>query len=262
MILCIFFLVSLIASTIGAIAGIGGGVIIKPVMDAFQILPVSTISFLSGCTVLCMSLYSVGRAAIAGDNRLRARTAVPLGIGAAIGGVLGKELFKRLSAAFAQPDMVGSIQSACLLLVTLLTFFYTIFTDRVRTRSVRNPALGALIGLAMGVLSAFLGIGGGPINLMVLSYFFSMDIKTSAQNSLTVILLSQAASLVTTLATRTVPDFSPLMLGLMMLGGVLGGMFGRVLNKRMDAGRVRILYLGAMVVIMLLSLKNMVSYLL
>lgn len=262
MITCIFFLVSLIASTIGAIAGIGGGVIIKPVMDAFQILPVSTISFLSGCTVLSMSLYSVGRAVISGDNYLKAQTTVPLGLGAAIGGVLGKELFKHLSSMFAQPDMVGSIQSACLLLVTLLTFFYTIFTARVHTKNIRNPGLSALIGLVMGILSAFLGIGGGPINLMVLSYFFSMDIKTSAQNSLTVILLSQIASLGTTLVTRSVPAFSPIMLALMVLGGILGGIFGRILNKRMDARHVRILYLGAMVVIMLLSLKNIVSYLL
>lgn len=57
------FLVSFLASTAGAICGIGGGVIIKPVLDLFQMASVSTISFLSGCTVLSMSLYSVGRAA-------------------------------------------------------------------------------------------------------------------------------------------------------------------------------------------------------
>lgn len=261
MILFIFFLISLIASTIGAIAGIGGGVIIKPILDAFAILPVSTISFLSGCTVLSMSLYSVARACISGDNYLKTRTAVPLGIGAAIGGMAGKELFKRLSALFAQPDTIGSIQSACLLLVTLLTFFYTIYTAKIHTRNVSNPLLSALIGLVMGVLSAFLGIGGGPINLMVLSYFFSMNIKTSAQNSLTVILLSQIASLTTTLVTHSVPEFSPLLLGLMVVGGILGGIFGRMLNKRMDSRHVRMLYLAAMVVIILLSIKNMISYL-
>ena len=45
------FLVSFLASTAGAICGIGGGVIIKPVLDLFQMASVSTISFLSGCTV-------------------------------------------------------------------------------------------------------------------------------------------------------------------------------------------------------------------
>ena len=62
------FLVSFLASTAGAICGIGGGVIIKPVLDLFQMASVSTISFLSGCTVLSMSLYSVGRAAASRDS--------------------------------------------------------------------------------------------------------------------------------------------------------------------------------------------------
>ena len=48
----ILFIISLLASVVGAICGIGGGVIIKPLVDALNIMPVSEISFLSGCTVL------------------------------------------------------------------------------------------------------------------------------------------------------------------------------------------------------------------
>ena len=44
--------ICLAASTVGAICGIGGGVIIKPVLDAMQIMTVQQVSFLSGCTVL------------------------------------------------------------------------------------------------------------------------------------------------------------------------------------------------------------------
>ena len=51
----VLFVICLIASTTGAIAGFGGGVIIKPVLDLFGLLPVATVSFLSGCTVLSMS---------------------------------------------------------------------------------------------------------------------------------------------------------------------------------------------------------------
>ena len=50
------------ASVVGAICGIGGGVIIKPLLDAFGIAGVAEISFLSGCTVLSMSCYSVVKA--------------------------------------------------------------------------------------------------------------------------------------------------------------------------------------------------------
>ena len=64
----VFLGVSFLASIVGAICGIGGGVIIKPVLDAFGVLDVSAISFLSGCTVLAMSLYSVGRGKISGTS--------------------------------------------------------------------------------------------------------------------------------------------------------------------------------------------------
>ena len=61
----LFFVVSLLASVAGAICGIGGGVIIKPVLDMAHLADVSTISFLSGCTVLSMSCYSVGKSMLA-----------------------------------------------------------------------------------------------------------------------------------------------------------------------------------------------------
>ena len=44
----VFFLVALGASAVGAVCGIGGGVIIKPVLDLLHLETVSAISFLSG----------------------------------------------------------------------------------------------------------------------------------------------------------------------------------------------------------------------
>ena len=58
MLVLIFFIVSLFASSIGAVFGIGGGVIIKPILDSLNIMEVTKISFLSSCTVLSMSLYT------------------------------------------------------------------------------------------------------------------------------------------------------------------------------------------------------------
>ena len=103
------FLVSFLASTAGAICGIGGGVIIKPTLDLFQMASVSTISFLSGCTVLSMSLYSVGRGLLAHDSTVDFKTGTPLALGAAIGGVFGKQLFTAVKEAASNPNMVGGV---------------------------------------------------------------------------------------------------------------------------------------------------------
>lgn len=96
----LFFIVSFIASIAGAICGMGGGVIIKPVLDVFGWTSVSTISFLSSCTVLSMSCYSVGRSMLAKDSKVDLKIGTSLAIGAAMGGVLGKQLFTLIKEMF------------------------------------------------------------------------------------------------------------------------------------------------------------------
>ena len=164
----IFFLVSLLASVAGAICGIGGGVIIKPVLDLLHLETVSTISFLSGCTVLSMSCYSVGRSMLAGERRVELSTGTPLALGAAAGGLLGSQLFSAIKALFENPNTVGSVQAVCLAAVTAGTLVYTVNKSRVRTWKVKNKGACVLIGRGLGCISSLVGIGGGPINLVVL----------------------------------------------------------------------------------------------
>ena len=110
------------------------------------------------------------------------------------------------------------------------------------------------IGLVLGVMSSFLGIGGGPINLVVL--FFSMDTKTAAENSLYIILFSQIASLL----TRTVPEFSLGMLLLMAAGGICGGICGRSVNKKLESRRVDQLFIGFMIFMIFINLYNIYKF--
>lgn len=252
----IFLGVSFGASVVGAICGIGGGVLIKPILDAFGVLSVASISFLSGCTVLSMSCYSVLKARLSKESLVDLKTGTPLAIGAAIGGVTGKMMFQYLSDMFTNKDQVGAIQAVCLLMITLGTMIYTLKKDQIKTLHVQNPLVCIAIGLVLGICSSFLGIGGGPINLVVLFYFFSMDTKTAAQNSLYIILFSQITSLVNTLITHTVPEFEVGLLILMVGGGILGGAAGRIVNKRMDVNMVNKLFIGLMAVIMLICAYN------
>ena len=256
----IFLGVSFGASVVGAICGIGGGVLIKPILDAFGVLSGASISFLSGCTVLSMSCYSVLKARLSKESLVDLKTGTPLAIGAAIGGVTGKMMFQYLSDMFTNKDQVGAIQAVCLLMITLGTMIYTLKKDQIKTLHVQNPLVCIAIGLVLGICSSFLGIGGGPINLVVLFYFFSMDTKTAAQNSLYIILFSQITSLVNTLITHTVPEFEVGLLILMVGGGILGGAAGRIVNKRMDVNMVNKLFIGLMAVIMLICAYNIYQF--
>ena len=260
MLLFMFFVICFSASIIGAICGIGGGVIIKPVLDAFHIMDVAAISFLSGCTVLSMTAYSVAKSKISGESHIDQETGFPLAVGAALGGLAGKWMFSYISALSPDRNKVGAVQASCLLAVTLGTLVYTLYKAKVATKQVKNPVVCALIGLFLGSLSSFLGIGGGPINLVVLFYFFSMTTKVAAENSLYIILFSQAASLLSSVVTRSVPEFEPVMLAFMVIGGISGGIAGRALNKKISERTVDKLFIGLMVVIIFINIYNTFLY--
>lgn len=257
----LFFVIALSASTLGAISGIGGGVIIKPALDSFHVMPVTTISFLSGCTVLSMSMYSSIHSIVTKEHGLELKVTLPLGMGAVIGGAIGKTAFRRISTMSPNAELVGAVQSACMVVLIFLVILYTIFERGIQTQRVKNSVVIVLIGITMGIISSFLGIGGGPINLVVLSYFFSFEIKTCALNSLSIILLSQLSSLTTTLITGSVPSFQPIVLILMIAGGLLGGIIGRSIHKHMRSKTIHILYIATMLVIAFLSMRNLYSFL-
>jgi len=230
------------------------------VLDLFRLETVSTISFLSGCTVLSMSCYSVGKSLLAGEKRVSLTVGTPLAAGAAVGGLLGNQLFALTRQLAGTPDQAGAVQAACLALMTVGTLLYTLNKDRIATHRVQNFAACLMIGLALGCMSSFLGIGGGPINLVVLYYFFSMDTKTAAANSLYIILFSQLCSLFTTLWTRTVPDIRWSVLILMVAGGIGGGILGRKLNHRIEEKTVERLFIVLMSVIICISVFNAWRY--
>lgn len=255
----LFFVVSFLASIIGAICGIGGGVIIKPVLDLLQMGSVSSINFLSGCTVLSMSLYSVGKSFLNKDSKVDVVTGTPMAIGAAIGGVVGKQLFSAVRAMFADPEVAGGVQAVCLGIITIGTLIYTVCKARIRTHHMTSKCVCLIIGLLLGIMSSFLGIGGGPINLVVLYFLFSMDTKTAAANSLYIILFSQLASLITTLVTGSVPQFKWFALLLMMAGGIGGGIVGRMLNRKLDNRAVDKLFIALMAVIVAICIFNAYS---
>ena len=216
---------------------------------------------MSGCIVLSMTGYSIIKAQAARESVIEKRVSTPLGLGAALGGLAGKQLFDGIRALFANPDTVGAIQAAALFAVTLGTLIFTIKKQKIQTLRVKGYVKCAVIGLGLGMLSSFLGIGGGPINLAVLFYFFSMDTKTAAQNSLYIILFSQLASFLFTVLRGTVPDFPKLLLACMMGCGILGGIVGRRINRKINEAAVNKLFSGLMAVIMAICCYNFYRYL-
>lgn len=265
----VYFLVVVLASTIGTISGIGGGVIIKPVLDSLGTMGVPAISFLSGCTVLAMSSVSLMRN-LGKGTIIRLEISIFLAGGAVFGGIAGKSAFQYFLSLFATggaslaegdaANRVGLVQAFMLLAINLGVYAYMIFKARIRTKEMRNPVAGLATGLGLGLLSSFLGIGGGPINIAVLYYFYSMRPKETALNSLFVIFCSQLASLVTSLATRTVPEISMLSLVVMCSGGVAGSLLGNRISSRISEHAVERFFKGVLGLLIAINLWNIVRF--
>lgn len=259
MIKVIFGIVSFLASVVGAICGIGGGVIMKPVFDAIGVMDVVSISFLSGCTVLSMSVVSVGKS-LCGEKLLNLRVMTPMAVGAVIGGLIGKWIFQYVKDSTGNQNLVGCMQAAVLLLVTFITLIYTLRKSHIKTFRLTQPVWCLITGVVLGIMSSFLGIGGGPINLMVLSFLFSMQAKEAAISSIYVILFSQVSSLIQTIATGTVPSVDIWYLVSMVAGGILGGIVGGKFNKKLDNQQVDKLFIGAMGLIILINIYNVIRF--
>lgn len=254
-----YSLICLLATTLGAISGIGGGVIIKPVFDALAPLSVSQISFLSGCSVLAMSIVSL-LSSKGGEAKIDKKRTTPLAVGSAVGGVVGKLLFDVVKCSAGNDGVVGVAQSAVMIVLTFGVLLYVLNKTRIKTNDVSSIALCLSIGLILGILSSFLGIGGGPINLAVLYFFFSMNTKTAALNSLYMIFFAQTASLIFTFASSSIPETDFITLAVMIISGILGGFIGRMINKKMSSKAVDILFRCMLITIVTISIYNLIRY--
>ncbi len=251
------FAVAFAACLIGNICGMGGGVIIKPVLNSLGMLSMTAINFLSSCTVLGMSFWSVSKSFIRHETQIDLRLTTMLAVGAAAGGVIGKKAFTGIVSLLSDATAVSVIQAAMLMILTFATFLYIRNEEKIRTRRVDNLMLCGLIGLGLGMLGAFLGIGGGPFNVMALCYFFSMDAKTAAKNSLYIIFVSQLTGLLQTILSNNMPAVDLILLFGMIICGILGSETGIIINDKISNNGVRRLFELAMLMVIAICVYNL-----
>ncbi len=264
----IFFIVGLSASIIGAICGVGGGVFIKPSLDSIGVLSVNSITFLSTCTVISMTGYTVISSALSSkdgnsENLIDWKLTTWLAIGSAIGGIIGKNIYTRILDLFVNKEAVGGYQAIALFISMIFVLVYTINKSKIKSYKVTNPILLMILGCILGAFSTFVGIGGGPLNLAILYYFLSMSTKVAAQNSLYLILISQIPGLVITFMNGAVPQelyqgdvgFWTMLIG-MMCCGVGGGILGKKINRQISSKVVDKLFILSIICISLLCIWN------
>lgn len=248
----IYFLIVFIATTAGAVAGVGGGVIIKPALDAIGQYNVETIGILASAAVFSMAVVATVRKFIHGltlDIKI-----VMLSIGSICGGLLGNEIFYSLTSS-VDTEIVKLIQAVVIVALMILI----LLKDRMKRHSVDNIFVVLAGGLLLGILASFLGIGGGPVNVAILYLYMGMDMKKAAIGSIIIILLAQAAKLLSVALTVGYAAYDLSMLWYIIPAGILGGFLGSILHIKINEKAINIVFNSTVVLVILICVYNIIT---
>ena len=249
----LYMAIIFIATTIGAITGLGGGVIIKPSLDFLNFHSVQNISFLSSCAVFSMSLYGVGKHLVQ-KTPIRKGIIIKVSLGAMIGGFVGTNLFQT-AIQMTSKETVASVQSLSLIILLILTIIA--MKRDLKTYNIDNTFLTILVGLVLGILSSFLGIGGGPFNVIVFNILYSIDFKKATVYSLATILFAQLTNLMTIGIQEGFGSYDTGFLIFIIPAALIGGIVGTYLNKKMDEKWIKSLFMLVMYALVLLNVINL-----
>ena len=253
----IYFIIAIASTTVGAITGMGGGVIMKPVLDMMKGFDVATISLLSSISVLAMAIVSVLKQ-IQQKVKIRYNIAIPLALGSVAGGIVGQAMLTAIIEWLDANSKVTAVQNSALAILIIAVFLYMLNKSKIRTLGIVNIFVVVIVGIFLGIISSFLGIGGGPINVALLILIFSFDIKTATICSIITILFAQISKLFSVALSGNHEIYDLSMLPPMLIGAVSGGFIGSWLNKKLTEKTVEICFNGVQIFVFVICIYNII----
>ena len=220
------------ATFAGAFVGLGGGVIIKPLLDLVGHDSIAVVNFISSFAVFSMSISATAKH-IKVKTKLNFKFIFILSIGAVAGGIGGSCIFDNSALKRMQGIILG--------ILLVLSVIYINLKNR-KSFHIKNPAGIIFAGLALGLTASFLGVGGGPINVAFLVLFFSMSMKDAAVYSVGVIFFSQLSKIITIAVSGSIPEFTVPTLAAAILCAVAGGIIGAAANKKSNEKTIKIIF--------------------
>lgn len=251
----IYFLVALFSTIVGSSAGLGGGIIIKPVLDSLGDYALPTINLLSSSTIFIMSIVTVFYQ-LKKKDKINPKNTIVVATGSVVGGIIGQKLMNFILSKDINIGLINNIQSIIIIILLISVFLYMRNKGNIKSYKINNILAIGLLGLFLGAISAFLGIGGGPINVAAFTILFSMTANEAARNSILVIFFSQGSKIISIAVTTGFSSYKLDMLPYMLVGGVFGGIIGYKINKSVSEKSIIKIFNSVTLSIILLNLYN------
>ena len=255
----IYFFVFLASCIIGAIVGLGGGVIIRPILDAVHFHGVDDIGFLTSTAVLIMAVVSTWKK-VQDGTKIDFSKAALICLGSLIGGTVGDQLLRVPAHMFGETNLQ--------IIQTISTIFFLImaiyFTEKSNLRyELHNKVLYVLLGIFLGTIAVFLGIGGGPINVPVFMILFSLPAKQATAYSIVVIFFSHFSRMITMGITGEAlgyMEFDLSFLPYIIPAAIIGGAIGAIISRKLTDNAVKRAFSITMWGLIIINIYNLVNF--
>lgn len=202
----ILILLGALTGMLSGLFGIGGGVILVPLLAGLLHFPHRLAAGTSLATILPASV--VGGIGYAMQGNVDWIAALALAVGVVIGAQIGAHLLARVPTGFLRWMFMAFLAG-----VIVSLWLVVPQRDDTIAMSVGVALLLALTGLITGVLSGLLGVGGGVVVVPVLMFFFGASDLIAKGTSLVMLVPGAVSGTLGNLRRRNVDIRSALFLG-------------------------------------------------
>jgi uncharacterized protein len=268
-------LVSIVAGFVGALFGLGGGVLIIPFLTLVEGVPVPLAVGASIVSVVATS--SASAATYVQDRLTNLRLGMFLEIGTVAGAITGAfvALYLSASALFILFGLILLYATIIMIRARGIDFPANVKPDRisrilalgnqyedhslnrvVKYEVTRTP-LTVFIGYAAGIVSGLLGVGGGIINVPTMNLVSKVPVKVASATSNFMIGVTAAASASVYLLRG---DVHPLLAAPLIIGVAGGALIGTRVLKVTPPTRMKVAFgilLAAISLLMILKGLNL-----
>ena len=255
-----FVLLGLAVGSLGSLIGVGGGFVLMPVL--LTLYPNEPSAYLTATSLAVVFFNAVsGTLAFARQKRIDYRSGLTFAGAAIPGTIIGASCTVPVARHIFNAVRGGVLIAGALFLALkphgkkeaqldlpapgLTTRSFTDSQGNTHTYSFRLRT-GVLISVGVGVLSSFLGIGGGIIQVPAMVYLLNFPVHIATATSIFMLGIMSLSGVTTHIVSGTL-DHGFAMIICLAIGVIFGAQTGARLSKRLK-GRGIILVLAGVLV--------------
>lgn len=226
-----------VAGVIGSIIGLGGGIVVVPVLT-FLGVPHTISSSSSLFAAFSNSVAST--VSYSKQKRVDYKTGLRLGLMSIPGTILGAVI-----SAQATPDLFKILFAVVLIASCYYLFIKKNLDTKQGNLSKKMLVASSVISFFAGILSSFFGIGGGIIFVPLMMIGLGLLVKNATATSQLILMFSSASGMI----THTILGHADFEYALLLsIGAFAGGLLGARLSLEIKENRLRLLIVAVILI--------------